>query len=134
MTFKPTFNFKVYRVSAVDITEGADELVRITVSATRVKRPGKVETFDFLNGNERRSSTSDRFQRLLAVLGVRFNIENTGEMVGRYFAVRDGGGIPDHFATLEYVSACLQADRERHFRVQEYLAECAAEEAADMAA
>ena len=134
-SFKPTFNFKVYRVTAVDIADGADELARITISATRVKRPQKVETFDFLTSHDRRVSTSVRLQALLGSLGVRSQLADSDEMIGRYFAVRDGGTSPEHFATLEYASACLQADRERYFRVQAYLADCAAEEAAvDIAA
>lgn len=133
--FKPTFNFKAFRISSVDIVEHADELVQITVTATRVKRPGKVQTFDFFVGHGRRKCGSDRFQALMGALGVRRRPDDTDEMVGRYFAVRDGGSSPDHFATIEYASACLQADRERHCRVQEYLAECAAEETdADIAA
>lgn len=134
MTFKRTFNFISYRVAAIDIVEHADSTAQITVTATRVKRPGKVQTFEFFVGHGRRKCGSDRFQALMVALGVRRRPEDTDEMVGRYFAVKDGGKSADDFATIEYASACLRADHEKYSGMLKYLTGCAAEVADDLAA
>lgn len=129
MTFKPTFNFTACRVSAIDISDDVDGLVEIAVKATLVRSPDTEQIFIFKAGHGRRKDASDRFQSLARALGVRNQPEDSGELLGRYFAVKGGGKKPDDFATLEYAAACLKADRERHSRAHEYLAECLALEA-----
>ncbi|RJT42064.1 hypothetical protein D3227_05180 [Mesorhizobium waimense] len=110
LKFMPTFDFKACRINAVDVTAEADGLATISIKYSTVRDPDIEWVAEFVDGP---GFTSWRFQRLLNAVGVVGHITDGAQLVGRHFAVKSNGAIPDDFATLEYASACLQCDRQR---------------------
>lgn len=90
-----------WRVWAVDIQEGADELARVLVHCDRVgiSSPGDGRVFEFLT-DERGQQQSQRFGAFLRACGVTERVDETREIEGRYFASRNDGRAPNDFGTL----------------------------------
>ncbi|EHK56775.1 hypothetical protein [Allomesorhizobium alhagi] len=128
--FKPTFDFKAYRVRSVDCAAMADGFTQITVGYSAVRAPQIVWAMEFMHGADvhGESFVSPRFQAFLSSLHMS-SIDDGDQLVGRYFAVRDGGNKPDEFATLEYASACLRCDMDAYQCRLAYAAQYAADEA-----
>ncbi|AZO54844.1 MULTISPECIES: hypothetical protein [unclassified Mesorhizobium] len=130
MRFKPTFEFTACRINAVQFCAQADGLSTITIIYSKVRDPNVGWPQEFIGGL---GFTSWRLQRLLSAVGIVGELTDPDQLVGRYFAIKDGGSQPDHFASLEYASACLQSDRQAFEAAKAYAEECAAEEEADAA-
>lgn len=126
MRFKPTFEFTACRIKAVNIAAQADGLSTITIVYTKVRDPNVGWPQEFIGGP---GFTSWRLQRLLSAVGIVGELTEPDQLIGRYFAIKDGGSQPDDFASLEYASACLQSDRQAFEAAKAY----AAEEEADAA-
>ncbi|RWB65392.1 hypothetical protein [Mesorhizobium sp.] len=128
--FKPTFEFTACRINAVSFEPQADGFTTISVTYSRVREPEINWLAEFMEGP---SFSSGRLQGLLSAIGLAGELTDANQLIGRYFAIKDGGSKIDDFCTLEYASACLQADRQAFDAAKAYADECAAEEEADAA-
>lgn len=129
MVFKPTFDFRAYRINnalVVDEHDG-DGLVWLVVGAINVRdRKGEV-CFRFVIKHGENALTSPRLKALLEA--VQFDkLKNPDHLYGHVFALKNNGATPDDFATVEYASQCLQSDRDAYLGARKYAADCKAEE------
>ncbi|OWK24149.1 hypothetical protein AJ87_24360 [Rhizobium yanglingense] len=90
-----------WRVMDINVNDDADELVRLTVQAEPVGagyRPDPV-TYEFLvdQSGARRSSRLDAF---FYACGIRERVDDTREIVGRYFSTRNRGRSASDFGSL----------------------------------
>lgn len=89
-----------FGVFAVEVEPAADELSHIKAYCAPVGAPHS-ETFvvEFLTdtGEKRRSP---RFDAFLAACGVKERVDDTREIEGRYFSVRNGGRNAKDFGPL----------------------------------
>lgn len=90
-----------WRVWAVDIQEGADELARVLVHCDRVgtQSPSDGCVLEFMTdeGGQRQSR---RFGAFLRACGVTERVDATREIEGRYFASRNNGRATNDFGPL----------------------------------
>ncbi|MER9623984.1 hypothetical protein NKI98_21565 [Mesorhizobium sp. M0222] len=128
--FTPTFNFAAYRVRSVDVdTSNPDEFFTFHVRATPIRDPKKEITLQFTTDL---GGKGQRFQSLASALGIHLALD-VNEYPGRVFTMKNGGEKHDDFASLEYASACLQADRQAFHAANGYADQCADEEEAELA-
>lgn len=128
--FKPTFEFTACRINAVTFEPQADGFTTVAITYSRVREPAINWLAEFMEGP---SFSSGRFQGLLSAIGLIGDLTDPDHLVGRYFAIKDGGNKPDDFVSLEYAFGCLQADRQAFDAAKAYSDECGAEEEADAA-
>jgi hypothetical protein len=126
-TFKPTFDFKAYRIRNVDIEDKSDGLALFTVTCSAVRNPKETHQFEFIAGG---GFPSLRFSAFVRAAGVDYEINDADELVGRYLAIKNNGKEANDFSSLEYAAACRQCDIDRWRDGRIYAAQCAAEEAA----
>jgi hypothetical protein len=94
--------WRVYRVLTVDIAEEPDDLVRIKVSSeciSDVHSESRVREFEFLVGANN-SKRSQRFDAFCNACGVKDRLDDTRELEGRNFSVRNRGRSPMDFGTV----------------------------------
>lgn len=125
MTFKPTFDFRAYRVRGLTIKTSSDEFFQFTAVVTPIRDPEKQERIEFVTDY---GGQGQRFSRFLRSLRLGWCDKFDEMAIDRVFAMKNGGATPDDFASLEVASQCLQSDREAYRRAQEYAADCKAEE------
>lgn len=128
MTFRPTFDFRAYRINnalVVDEHDG-DGLVRLVVGAVSVR--GKSEVcLRFVIRHGRAAMMSDRLKAFLSAFHFD-KLEDPAHLIGHVFALKSNGATADDFASIEYASQCLQSDRDAYRRAQEYDADCRIDE------
>ncbi|TGP65431.1 hypothetical protein EN868_02990 [Mesorhizobium sp. M2D.F.Ca.ET.225.01.1.1] len=127
---KPTFNFAAHRVRGVDVSSHRlDGVFFFRVAVSSIRDPETVTTLNFitdLGGQGRRYASFAR------ALGVHMVLD-IDAFPGRVFAMKNNGISPDDFASLEFASACLDADRKAFAAASAYAAEQAEGEEADAA-
>ena len=93
-----------WRVTSVAIEEDADDMARISVSVEPIgagyREP---RTFDFITGSTDRHSP--RFLSLISACGIRDRIDDDRELLGRFFATRNGGDTAHDFGPLTLAMA-----------------------------
>ncbi|MNL16245.1 hypothetical protein D3C87_1372770 [compost metagenome] len=88
-----------WRVSAVDIAEDADNLIRITIHAEPVGPGHREKTkFEFLTDISGRGSV--RFRAFLDACGLCGSVDDDREVVGRFFATRNNAKTLKDFGCL----------------------------------
>jgi hypothetical protein len=89
-----------FEVFAVEVEPAADELSNIKAYCAPVAAPhSQTLVLEFLTdtGDKRRSP---RFDAFLSACGVKERVDDTREIEGRYFSVRNGGRIAADFGPL----------------------------------
>ncbi|MER9170935.1 hypothetical protein NKI12_26995 [Mesorhizobium australicum] len=128
--FTPTFDFAAYRVKKIDLDAAQpDEFFTFHVLATPIRDPQNEVILQFTTDL---GGKGQRFQSLASALGIHLALD-VDEYPGRVFTMKNGGEKHDDFASLEYASACLQADRQAFHAASAYAAQCADEEEAELA-
>lgn len=88
-----------WRVTSVAIEQDIDDIARIAVAAEPVgagyREP---RSFDFVTGSTDRHSP--RFLALMSASGIRGRIDDDRELIGRFFATRNGGETARDFGPL----------------------------------
>lgn len=89
-----------WRVFAVEIQEGPDDLARVLAYCEPLTAPSSItHVFEFLTDAEGKRR-SPRFDAFLAACGVTERVDEVREVEGRYFAARNEGRNSVDFESL----------------------------------
>ncbi|TPK18079.1 hypothetical protein FJ543_06225 [Mesorhizobium sp. B2-5-7] len=127
--FKPTFDFKACRILSYETVDLPDDCVSCRFLCAPVKSPKGTFYLEFVARKGSAGSISKRFQNFIG--STRYSRTDFDDLIGRYFAVKEGGNREGDFATLEHAAECIECDRARYVASMAYAAECTAEEQAE---
>ncbi|GAJ91021.1 hypothetical protein [Rhizobium rhizogenes] len=89
-----------WRVSAIKVTEDADELSRVNVHAQPVGAGYReAAVFEFLV-DQLGKRRSDRFDAFVRACGIKERVDDTRQIEGRYFSTRNRGRTSLDFGPL----------------------------------